>query len=352
MTNFNQPFALAASLPSATTRNWWENPGENGTAWVTPFYNTATWDTTSAARAQLVSAPGTVNLPGNFAVQMYVGRSTDPTVTVTDGNHSITVHVPAGATVEQPPSPPDQGIGGYDLTQPYLFWSINGATIDGSATNSVRQGSVIQGTYGFTVGDASGPILQDVTVGTFAQNSMGNNQEYELLQAVNNSSYVMQHSMAVQINPAMFNNTHIWPLSANDTGGTGQIPEGTIIGIPHTTARPTGKTRGFYFLFDNLQQYGWMAYNVAGIPGINIICVPTSTATRALATDIVNSISSVMPYTAFMTSLQSPTSIKGFAPGATLLYPPPPPLDLSPTGGVNVSPNSFGAWYPGGYNGK
>lgn len=341
--------AVACPPPSHGTRNWWENMGQNGSMYVQPFYSSATWDRSSAMYNQLFSRGGSINLFPNYAAPFYIGNATDPTGTVTDGAHTITVHLPAGVQVEQPTSPGDQSIGGVDRTKPYLFWNISNATIDGNPQGTWRQGSVIRGTYGFVVGDASGLILEDIVVGTTSQNAMGNVQEYELQQALASSSYVIQHMLAFQAPLAFFNNSHIWPLVSNDVGGSGLVPEGTVIGIPFSDTRPAGKTRGWYLLYDNLKQYGWMFYNT-GPNSINLPVIPLSSSTQPLANDIGNSISDVLTHAAILANQQGPGSIKGFTAGATSPYPSPPSLDYSPTGGVPVLPSTFGAWYPGGYN--
>jgi hypothetical protein len=318
--------------------------------WVQPFYSTAMWDNSSAMYQQLFANVGSsyINLWPNYAAPFYIGQAGDPTGTVTDGTHSITVHLPAGVQVEQPTSQYDQSIGGVDATQPYLYWNISGATIDGSPQGTWQQGSVIQGTYGFMVGDASGLIMEDGVTGTFSQNAMGNIQEYELQQALADPNYVIQHMLNFQQSPSVASGTHIWPLSANDTG-SGLVPEGTIIGIPNSDVRPAGKSRGWYLLYDNLQQYGWMFYNT-GPDTFNIMVVPQSSATQSLASDIGSEMSDVLTHAAILTNQTGPDSIKGYTPGATSPYPSPPPLDYSPTGGVAVMPDSFGAWYPGGYD--
>src|SRR5208283_4720027 len=87
----------------------------------------------------------------------------DPLVQVTNGSHSISVHVPLGAVIETPASQYDQTVGGLDETQPYLVWSISGATMNtGSVASS---GSVITGSYGMTVMDGSGLMMVDAVTG-------------------------------------------------------------------------------------------------------------------------------------------------------------------------------------------
>jgi hypothetical protein len=129
------------------------------------------------------------------------------------------------------------------------------------------------------------------------------------------------------------------------------------IGIPASTPRPTGKSRGFYLLFDNLQQYGWFNYNFGAAGCTFITCYSTASANQALAQDCANSISAVMAYVCILNyangvsgAQYSLATIKGAAAGGVNAFAAPPLLDLSPTGGKRVLPSTFGAWYPGNYN--
>ena len=102
--------------------------------------------------------------------------------------------------VEGAASPYDQSIGGADATQPYLVWSISGASIN---TGSVAaSGSVITGTYGFQVADGAGLIMVDAVTGEPGDNnSIGNIQDYELAQITASSTYVIRHMLAFQMEP-------------------------------------------------------------------------------------------------------------------------------------------------------
>ena len=202
------------------TRNWYENPGQDGTFWVQPFQTTATWDTDTAEANQLRNGSnggpsGHVHLKGDYSVPWVIGYATDPLVTVTDGNHSIQVHVPAGTVVEEPTSPGDQSIGGADVTQPYLVWSISGASID---TGSVQDGSVISGSYGFDIDDGSGQIMMDAVTGQpGTNNSIGNIQDFELAKANADPNYVIQHMLAYELDPSQVTSSGSGPCWSSTT---------------------------------------------------------------------------------------------------------------------------------------
>lgn len=353
---FTQPETLS------TKRQWYQNPGMDGSFWVTPFYSTAQFDTTSSTAVALRNGnfgtpTGQIYTPGNFAQPWYVGQATDPLVTVTDGNVSFQVHVPAGSVVETPNSADNNNIGGADVSQPYLIWSISGASID---TGSVQNGSTITGTYGLCINDGSGIMMEDaVTAQPGDNNSFGGITNYELEQAVADSNYCIQHMLAYSLDGTVQTSGAgpIWPLYAVDTSlpNNGPIAQGYTIGIPASTPRPTGQTRGFYLLFDNLQQYGWFFYNVNGGGCLNIFCYPVNPTTEMsnLVTDMQNNMNAVMQYVGLLTNQSGPSTLKGFASGGTPVVSPPPPLDLTPSGGVNVAPSTWsplGGWYPSGYN--
>lgn len=361
--SFAQPFLLTAGTPSVGKRNWYQNPGQDGSFWVQPFYSSANWITSGALVVKLrngnfAQPHGVINMAGNFSAPFYIGQATDPLVQVTDGTKTINVHIPLGSAAETPTSGVDMSIGGTDASQPYLVWSISDATIN---TGTVAaSGSVITGTYGMCVQDGAGLIMVDAVTGTpGSNNSIGGLMDYELSQGNADPNYVIQHMLTFQMDPTQAApgnaGTLAWPLNAGDGGATytGIIPQGITIGIPASTPRPTGQTRGFYLLFDNLQQYGWFNYNFGGAGCTFITAYVVNPANQALANDCANSISAVMNYVCILNyannvagAQYSLATTKGFTTGATSAFTPPPPLDLTPTGGVNVAPSSFGAWYP------
>ena len=284
-----------------------------------------------------------------------MGLSTDPLVQVTNGTKSINVRIPLGTIIETPTSAVDQTIGGVDTTQPYLCWSISGATMN---TGSVQSsGSVITGTYGMSISDGAGIVMTDVVTSSASgfqnDNAFGLIQDYELSQANADPNYVIQHMLAIQLDPAQVvsGGAPAWPSAQTDPSAfTGTLQQGLTFGIPASDTMPTGQTRGFNLLYTCFQQYGLMQYNVASSGSLNIQVYSNLAGNAALVTDLGNSIGAVMAHLCILSNQTNAASVKGMAPGGVNAFPPPPLLDLSPTGGVAVAPSTFGAWYPSGYN--
>ena len=352
------PFAVAPS--AGARRSWFYDFGEDGTFWVQPFQSSADWITTGPLVTALRQNGGSVNLPGNYASPFYRGKATDPLVQVTNGSHSISVHVPLGAVIETPASQFDQTVGGLDETQPYLVWSISGATMNTAGVQA--SGTVITGTYAMTVMDGSGPMMVDAVTGNNgAANVIGGVTSYELSQLSADPNYVIQHMLTYSLDPnsQCSGAGPIWPLSLVDTSGanTGPIPQGCTIGIPAGTARPAGQSRGFYGWWDCLQQFGAFFYNVAASGSTNFFIYDETGANASMVNDMVAQLANVMPYVCILNyasgvsgAQYSVATTKGAVPGSTNAFTAPPLLDLTPTGGVNVAPSTFGAWYPSGYD--
>lgn len=334
----------------------------DGSFWVQPFQSSANWITSGALITSLRGGTPSVNQTGNFSPPYYQGKPTDPNVTVTDGTKTITVRLPLGAIPEGPTSAVDQSIGGSDQSRPYLVWSGSDVSVN---TGSVQaSGTVITVGYGMAIQDGSGLMMVDAVTGTPGDNnSFGNIQDWELSQISASSTYVMQKMLAFQLDISQARpgtaGTLAWPLNAGDGGATytGQIPQGVTIGIPASTVRPTGKSRGFYALFDQAQQFGLFNYNFGAVGGVNLCINSFSGAYASLVADLVASWPQVAQFfcilnynTGVSGAQYSLATTKGAIPGSTNAFPAPPPLDLSPTGGVNVAPSTFQAWYPSGYN--
>jgi hypothetical protein len=346
---------IANAPASSAFTNWWENPGQDGSYWKQPFQSSANWITSGSLVDTLRSGTPSINLKGNYGQAWYIGRSTDPLVTVTQGSKSIQVHLPLGAVVETPTSGVDQTIGGVDVSKPYLAWSISGSGIN---TGSVAaSGSVITGTYGLTVEDGAGLFMVDAVTGVLGSLNAGggiNDTELEKIEA--DASYVIPHMLAYQLDISQASSAGpIWPLNQIDGGATytGPIPQGTTIGIPASTPRPTGKSRGFYALWDQMQQFGGLNYNFGNVGGVNLTIYDADGTHNTLVNDMTASWPEVAKSLAILNyangvsgAQYSLATTKGAIPGSTNAFTAPPPLDLSPTGGVNVAPSTFGAWYP------
>lgn len=355
MTSFSQNFTLNAAAGKTT---WYLNPGADGSFWKTPFYDTAQFDTTSNQRNILINGangntPFSINVgrAGTFGQsKVNIGFAGDPLIPCTDGKRTVNVRIPVGSTVWGPgPQGPFIVI---DTTQPYLILQMGGDTTiaNPGPNNTVQAGSSLSCTFNFCIVDGSGPIMADAIQGIMgAENCIGGIQDWELASAKADPNYVIQHMLAYLLDPSQVaSGTPAWPLLVADmnTPYTGAVQQGLTIGIPKSVARPLNKSRGFYLLFDNLQQQGWFFYNVSQSGGGSISCYSDSVANDPLAQDCAASIAAVTQYAGILTNQSGLSSMKGFAAGGQLAYPSAPPLDFSPTGGVPVKPSTFGAWYP------
>jgi hypothetical protein len=244
------------------------------------------------------------------------------------------------------------------FTRPVPGGVNGGGPSPGAGPNNISgTGSVITCTQGLQIYDCTGPVMEDAFTGmTFtgaSDNAIGNLPEFELLAAVANNAYVPPHTVACSLDFTQMAATGgVWPVSGTDTGGTGPIPEGVTIGIPYNIPKPTGKSRGFNFLWDIMTQHGLYAYNVNGSGAISIETFPISNATIALSNDMNASFPAVMANAAILAfdgssgSQTGPNTAKGMIAGVRAdAFPAPLLIDLSPTGNVHVLPSTFNAWY-------
>src|SRR5579859_4952792 len=345
------------STGSGASTNFAYNPGQDGSFWKQPFQSSANWITSGSLINALRGGSPTINLKGNYGVPWVIGTANDPVVQVTDGTKTINVHMPLGTIIETPTSAFDQSIGGTDATQPYLLWSISGATMN---TGSVQSsGSVITGTYGFAIQDGAGLVMVDAVTGAPGDNnSIGGIQDYDLQQITSDPNYVIPHMLAFQMDSNNQASTGlVWPLKLTDTSNgsyAGPIPQGITIGIPANVQMPSGKTRAFKALWDQLQRFGMFNYNFGATGGVNFVIYDQSGNYSSLISDLESAWTeigqnyiAILNYNSGVSGAQySLATTKGAVPGSTNAFPAPPPLDLSPTGGKNVAPSTFGAWYP------
>ena len=348
--------------------NWWTNPGQDGWYWKLPFQTTASWLTSGSLVTAMQN--GTHSSPyafailyPNYAAPFYQGQATDPVVTVTLGSTSFQTHLPLGAVPESPyGTGTDSSIGGTDVSQPGLTWSMSGVslTVNGSAVSSVQAtGTVITGTYGLEVDWGFGPYLVDAQTGQQgACNSCGIIQDYELTQANANATYVIPHMLTLQMDDSQVNRAIVWPLNVADgtTSTTGPLSQGLTLGIPASTPRPGGMTRGQALLFDTMQQMGGLVYNFGPVGGTSFQIYSTAGGNSALVTDMVNNAiqgggpggtSWIMQYLAILNNQTGVSSQKGEVGGVRSdAFAAPPPLSLQPTGGKEVSSATVGAYFP------
>jgi hypothetical protein len=335
-----------------TLRNWYENPGQDGMFWNLPFQTTATWTTGGAVINTLRQGSGHVHLPGDFSTPYYIGQASDPLVQVTDGTKTIHVHIPVGAVTEMPVTGTDNVICGADVTQPYMVWTANVAQIN---TGSIQASGSSITCGNIAIEDGAGQFMMDAVTGQPGTgNGFGAIGDLELTLANADPNYVIQHMLAYEMDASQMNSAAaIWPLNIIDTSfpNTGGMNQGYTIGIPASTTRPTGMSRGEALLWDVFQQFGAFFYNVSGNGTLSFSCYPVQSANQALANDIASSIGMILPHMCILSNQSGLSSMKGMVGGVRSdAFPAPPLLDLSPTGGVEVVPSSFGAWYPSGYN--
>lgn len=267
----------------------------------------------------------------------------------------IQVRIPIGTITEEPLNlTTDSAIGGCDVTQPGLVWSATGASIN---TGSIQaSGSVITATNILSIVNGFGEIWMDAVTGQpGTENAIGHIREDELDKILADPTYFPQHMLQYTLDPNMTANQLIWPLKILDNSfdNTGLVPQGYTIGIPYTTPRPIGESRGFYVWFDVLQQFGAFYYNVSGNNCVSFGAYSTKDQTdhNVILTDMANTISDVMQYVCILSNQSSIATMKGRVDASSrLAFNPPAPLDLSPVGGVLPTPSSFGAWYPSGWN--
>ena len=341
-------------MSGSGTRTWYVNPGQDGMYWNLPFQTTAQWITSGALINTLRQGSGHVHLPGDFCVPFVVGQSSDPLVTIVDSTGSLanfTLHIPLGTVQEQPVTGSDNALGVIDATKPYALYHLNTATIN---TGSVQSsGTVI--TCRPAIDNAAGQLMMDAITGQPGTgNTLGAIQDADLTAANADPNYVIQHMLAYEMDPSQMNSaTAIWPLLVIDTSfpNTGGLNQGYTIGIPASVAMPSGLSRGAQLLWHVFQQYGAIFYNVSGNGTLSIDCFVSTAANQALANDIANSISTILPRLCILSNQTGLTSMKGMVNGVRSdAFPAPPILNLTPSGGVETSPASFRAWHPSGYN--
>ncbi len=349
MNTFAFGVTSGGTVVTSTTPVWY-NPGADGRFWKLPQQTTAVIDTTSSSVTTLRGSPpsGSVNLAGNYSAPFYYPATTsDPAVTVTGSGKTLNTHLPLGALIEGPTSATDQSIGGTDLHIPGLAWSGFLCTMNTSGVQSsgtVITCSSLQIDWGY------GPFMEDATTGQLGGgNVYGCINDYELNQIYNNPSYVIPHMLAITLNPNQISRSGpIWPLNAIDEGATdtGPLPQGQTYMIPASAVMPANFTRGQKALWDVLQQFGGIFYNVGGAP-FNVTAYATSTNGATIANQMASGISAVVAYVGILQNQTGPSTAKGMINGVRSdAYPAPPVLDLTPTGGVEVSSTTVGAYFP------
>lgn len=375
-------FTVSASGAPSGGRQFYEIIGGDRSLLTTPQQTTASW-IMSGPQIDLLHSMTFANVRSfettGFVSPFWVSESTgDVLCTFHDSTGTIPdfhMHVPAGAYSENGSTGPGDNAAGFvDKNSPYKYVTINDCRIGSNASNATAAG-VVSATNNFimcgpgngspggmVVQDATGPTLMDAVNGTLANGKWENGDNvtgcityYDLLQCIADPSYVIQHTVAVNLGENAFSNTGqlLWPFVIGDVPGTGSIPEGAMIGIPASTTRPTGMTRGAAVLFDVFQHFCGIFNNATTNGQIAVKTMPRDAATAALVADMLNQFGSIVPYLRIMNytpgvagAQYSADTLKGKLPGAVWsdAFPAPATLDYSPTGGARVLPSTFGAW--------
>jgi mannan endo-1,4-beta-mannosidase len=281
------------SLQGGQERNPYNQPGGQGSPWNIPFGNQATWSSGTTAADQAICAPpgtttppcvGLINSPSNYGQTLYIGASGEGTYQFTTNNNGrstssltdngstlqATIHLPNGAyapgpypgdnnmIMEDPINLPNRQytFGGVQIQPPGVspgqgpFTAASGEWDD--ITSNQYGDDADDGLSGYNVGD--GMITGcDVTPSC-------NPFFPEIKHALRYSISAQQlqsnalNSTTTQLAPSG------WPQNYEDgqTGinvYTGSLPAGSTLGIPLTTAMPSGLDSNCQGLFWTMQHY-------------------------------------------------------------------------------------------------
>ncbi len=367
--------------PTNNTRIWSNILGGDRSLLTTPFQTTATWITSGPLISQLQGlTAATVQsfATTGFVSPFWISSSTsDVLCTFHDDTSTIAdfqMYVPVGAYSENGGAAGDNSAGFIDTSIPYKYVTINDCRIGSNAGNATAAGVVSTiNNYimcgpgggspgGMIVQDATGPVLMDAITGSVSLTVWENSDNvsgcityYDLQQCVADASYVIQHLVAVNLDTSVYSSSGqcLWPLVISDNPGGGLIPEGVIIGIPTSTARPVGQTRPFYALFDLFQQFGGIFNNVTSGNQIAIKAMPMDSATTAFVAHMNMQFLNVLPYLRILNygsgiagAQYGLSTLKGRLANATGwsdAFTPPPTLNFAFTHGPQL-PSTFGAW--------
>jgi hypothetical protein len=182
--------------------------------------------------------------------------------------------------------------------------------------------------------------------------------EFDMQSCLNDPNFIIRHVIPITISGyvgGVFSSTGqiVWPLVFGDAPGQGNVPEGIILCIPSSATMPTGQTRAFKALWDIFQRFGGFINNVTSAGQIATHAQPESSATQTFADAMSSAFGSIVPHLGYLDytpgasgAQYSLDTLKGKRAGAAWsdAFPAPPLLDFTPTGGVSVKPDTFGAW--------
>jgi hypothetical protein len=311
------------------SRNYYDQPGGNGSVWNTPLGSGATWNTNANdPEVQDMRHGGIINASNYLGVTVWTGKATDPLRSFTMPNGStIQIHVPAAAY---------SGGGGdnnMDLMDPVShFGSLyhvdpTGAKItevDNATSDSFGEDQET-GLNGFdtAAGDINGYDLSQIAAGGHIQH---------MLRYATSAIYLM--------NDAIHDNTlgpNSWPqLKEDGQSGinvyTGHLPAGTTIGIPMSTPMPNGLSKGGQEIWWTLQHYGALFRDQAG-GGIHFTANQTtdgSAIVNQMRTDLPKIVQYLAPLTNQHVGGTSFVSSPVNGPGSRVDAGPPPLAGTAP----------------------
>ncbi len=309
-----------------------------------------------------------INSGSNWGQPIYISDASGKLVTITDGVTSIQFHVPIGA---KPAVGDDAHMNFFDLSKAPLMVSCFQAQINNAINAGVSSSTKTITCTDVQVDNAYGIVGTDRITGQPGKNAwIGFIRNWHLAQAVADPSFVIpnmlrwiggqsqlywnlawtDHTDTTKFSPTTGFPSIMWPLAAVDgyapSGGyTGQCPGGATIGIPNSLSRPAGKSRGFYLLFDTLQQFGAVWEDASGLPGIALSAEYIDAVNNPLFQEMAAELPNVVAYLCILKNQVGLSTMKG-GPGGGNLYPAAPSLDTASYGGSET-----GGWLPSGFNG-
>jgi endoglucanase len=279
------------------TRNDYDIPGGAGSAWVTAFGAGATWsapadaDTIDIARgwngSNYTAGPyGNINTVDNFGATYYVGKASDPQYTFTDsingrtkglestGPMTTTMHVPNGARTPGP-FPGDNALVLFDpVNHPHRMYGIGVAGAGGIPPPGLNgtQGPFSTGDLGEWDDTTSDQFGEDADSGLSGiNNGAGLINACDVTPACNSVYPHIQHAFRYETDAHLLRENGVtqgaqqvkansWPLRLQDGQSginlyVGNLLAGATLGIPSTTAMPSGLDSNCQGMFWSMQHY-------------------------------------------------------------------------------------------------
>jgi hypothetical protein len=270
--------ADSSSSPTAaggtqSCRNYWEQPGGNGSVWNTPLGSGAQWGSASDADTRDARQGGIINPAHEFGNPIYVGSATDPVKTYPgEDGKTYKIHVPANAA----------GGGGNNYTDNALNLmdpAGNFGKVFSLEHSNTKVAEVDDGTAdNFGEDQETGLTGIETAAGTMNAYDMkqvgAGGHIRHMLQYATDAKYLKNAAAdgVFKLGPSS------WPQAYEDYQSqvnapgvdpnvnlyTGNLAAGTTLGIPMDAQMPAGLTKGGQELFWTLQHYGALFRNQAG----------------------------------------------------------------------------------------